>query len=578
MKTDLINQLEELLAKDAGEVAHQVHALQKEYQKLWTKEFEEARQVFVDEGGKAKEFNYPKQNEDLVFENLIEKYNTLKKESDAKLANEQTRNLNIRKEIIAKINDLSQLSDNVGAAIKKLQELQTEWKECGAVSSHKYKEVQAEYSKAIEEFYYNLKIYRDLQEHDLKKNFENKSILIEKLKALKDTENIKETERLIKIYRNEWDELGPVPNDKWDTLKGEYKTALDEVYSKVKSFYHTAEEKKEENLKEKLELIEKIKAVLETIENSGPGKWNSATEAILALQGEWKNVGRTNEKDNEKVWAEFRALCDSFFEKKKSFFAGLNEKFAEARKIKNELIAKAEEIQHSTDWQKTSQAFFKLQEDWKKHPSNGDKEEPKLYKRFRTACNTFFEAKKAGNAQKDAEESENLKLKEELISEISAFVPGQDSAGDQEIVKAFSAKWNAIGHVPIKEKKRITEQFFKKLDELYDKLKIDKKEKGEIQFNNKLERLSNSGNAFDALRKEADYLKKLADEINSNLLTYENNLGFFKHSKGNPLMAEFENKIAEEKTKLEEIKAKRKLVTDELNKIRENNQSKAEAK
>ena len=272
MKTELINKLEELLSKDAGEVAHEVRALQKEYQKQWTIEFENAKLAFVQEGCKAADFEYPKQKDDLRFEELVEKFISLKKESDAKAASEQARNLIIKQEIIAKIKDLSHLSENVGAAIKKLQELQTEWKESGAVSSHKYKEVQAEYSKAIEEFYYNLKIYRDLQEHDLKKNFENKTILIEKLKALSSLENIKETERLIKVYRNEWEELGPVPNAKWETLKSEYKAALDEIYAKVKGFYHSAEEKKEINLQDKLAIIEKVKEVLSTLDSFGPGK------------------------------------------------------------------------------------------------------------------------------------------------------------------------------------------------------------------------------------------------------------------------------------------------------------------
>lgn len=577
MKTELINKLEELLTKDAGEVAHDVRALQKEYQKQWTIEFENAKLAFVQEGGKAADFEYPKQQDDLRFEELLEKFISLKKESDAKAASEQARNLIIKQEIIAKIKDLSHLSENVGAAIKKLQELQTEWKESGAVSSHKYKEVQAEYSKAIEEFYYNLKIYRDLQEHDLKKNFENKTILIEKLKALAGLENIKETERLIKVYRNEWEELGPVPNAKWEALKAEYKSALDEIYAKVKGFYHAAEEKKEINLQDKLAIIEKVKEVLTTLENSGPGKWNGATETILALQNQWKSVGRTTEKDNEKVWGEFRSLCDNFFERKKAFFAGLNEKFAAARKIKAELIAKAEETQHSTDWQKATQVFFKLQEEWKKYPSNGDKEEPKLYQRFRNACNTFFEAKKANFAEQDIAFDENLKLKEDIIARLNAFVPTDDNKINHEELKKFSTEWSAIGHVPLKDKKRINESFFSKLDEFYDKMNIDRKEKGEIQFKNKIERMGSGNNAFETLRRENDHLKKIADEIKSNLLKYENNLGFFKHSKGNPLMKEFENKIAEEKTKLDEIQAKRKLITEELNKIREANNPKAEA-
>lgn len=573
MKTELITKLEELLTKDAGDVATDVRTLQKEYQKLWTLEFEKAKQQFVEDGGKAKEFEYPKQPEDIHFEGLVEKYNKLKKENDLKIANEQAKNLVIRQEIVSKINDLTKLSDNVGAAVKMLQELQTQWREAGQVSSHKYKEIQADYSKAVEEFHYNLKIYRDLQEHDLKKNLEHKAELIEKLKALQSQENIKEAERLLKVYRNEWEEIGPVPNDKWEALKADYKAALDETYAKIKSHYNAIEEKKENNLKAKLDIIEKANALVAKVSEDTNTKWNEATDQMLALQNDWKTTGRTTEKDNEKVWNEFRLICDSFFEKKKEFFAGLNEKFAENRKIKNELIAKAQALQNSTDWQKTSNDLIKLQDTWKKYPSNGDKEEPKLFNRFRKACNAFFDARKAHYENVDASYENNLKAKEEILERFNAFNLTEDVNANREQLKNFATEFTNAGMVPLKDKKRVNDVFYARLDELYDQLNVDKQEKAVMQFKNKIERFVASENAFDLLRKENDYLKKIADEILGNVRTYENNLGFFKNSKGsNSFMKEIETKIEVEKTKLAELTTKRKLINDEITKIREVNE------
>jgi len=573
MKTELITKLEELLSKDAGEVATDVRTLQKEYQKLWTLEFEKAKQQFIDDGGKANQFEYPKQPEDIHFEGLVEKYNKLKKENDLKIANEQAKNLVIRQEIVSKINDLTKLSDNVGAAVKMLQELQTQWREAGQVSSHKYKEIQADYSKAVEEFHYNLKIYRDLQDHDLKKNFEHKAELIEKLKTLQSQENIKEAERLLKVYRNEWEEIGPVPNDKWEALKADYKAALDETYAKIKSHYNAIEEKKENNLKAKLEIIEKANALVAKVSEDTNTKWNEATDQILALQNDWKTTGRTAEKDNEKVWNEFRLICDSFFDKKKEFYAGLNEKFAENRKIKSELITKAQALQTSTDWQKTSNDLIKLQDAWKKHPSNGDKEEPKLFNRFRKACNAFFDARKAHYENVDASYENNLKAKEEILERFNAFALTEDVNANREQLKNFATEFTNAGMVPLKDKKRINDVFYARLDELYDQLNVDKQEKAVMQFKNKIERFIASENAFDLLRKENDYLKKIADEILGNVRTYENNLGFFKNSKGsNAFMKEIEAKIDVEKAKLAELTTKRKLISDELTKIREANE------
>lgn len=580
MKTELIKKMEELLSKDAGEVASEVRALQKEYQKLWTTEFEAAKQAFLDEGGKSKEFKYHKQAEDIKFESLVDRYNKLKKEHEAKLASEQAKNLLIRQEIIAKIRDLSQLSENVGAAMRKLQELQTQWKETGPVSPHKYKEVQADYSRAVEDIYYNLKIFRDLQEHDLKKNYELKQALIEKLKAVQTLDNIKEAERLIKVYRNEWDEIGPVPNAKWEALKQEYKTALDDTYAKIKAYYNSLEDQKEENLKAKQEIIEKLKEIVVATENeTKASKWNEATDKIIALQGDWKQIGRTNEKDNERIWSEFRSHCDDFFEKKKAFFSGLNEKFATNRKIKSELIAKAEKLQNSTDWQKTGLELIKLQDAWKKYPSNGDKEEPKLFARFRKACNTFFDARKNHYDSLDASYEQNLQVKEEILKRLNEFQLSEDGQANRDQLKTFTAEWNAAGMVPMKEKKRINDAFYNKLDELYEQMHIDKQEKASIQFRTKLDRMIASENNYDLLVKESDHLKKVIDEINNRVRTYDNNLGFFKTSKGNnSFMKEIEEKIEAEKMKIAEISAKRKMISEELAKLRNaNNKQKAEA-
>jgi hypothetical protein len=529
-----------------------------------------ARQAFINEGGDPKEFDLPADANDKHFDELLLRYQQLRKEQEAKIAAEQTRNLILRQEIIAKIKDLSQLSENVGAAIKMLGELQKQWKEVGQVSPHKYKEIQSEYSKAIEDIYYNIKIFRDLQEHDLKKNYEHKSELIEKLKALQQLDNIKEAERLIKVYRNEWEEIGPVPNMKWEELKQSYKNVLDETYSRIKAFYHAMEEVKEQNLKVKQELVEKAKAIIEKLDEHKLAKWNEATEKLIALQNEWKTVGRTSEKDNEKVWSEFRSVCDAFFANKKVFFAGLHESFAANRKIKSELIAKAEALKDSQDWQKTGLDLIRLQDEWKKYPSGGDKEEPRLYAKFRKACNHFFDAKKQHFESLNASFEGNLTVKEALLKKLLDFTPTEDGQNTREQLKNFNHDWIAAGHVPLKDKKRLNDAFFNRLDELYEQLHMDKQEKAKLQFRSKLNRLAASENAMDLLRKESDHLRKQEEEIKGRVRTYDNNLGFFKSSKGgNAFLQEIQDKIEAEKSRMQELSDKRKLVNEEINKLKE---------
>jgi hypothetical protein len=570
MKQAIITKLEEMLQQpEASAVAHQMRTLQKEYQKQWTAEFEKAKQEFVDEGGKAKEFEYAKSPEDVKIAELIEKFEKRKKDEDARLAVEQAKNLVIRQEIIAKINDLSQVSDNIGAAIKKLVELQAQWKATGAVSPHKYKENQAEYSKAIEEFNYKLSLSKQLQEHDLKRNYELKTELLEKIKNLKNLENVKEAERLIKVYRNDWEDIGPVPNDKWDELKGSFRAALEEAYSKLKAHYNSVEEEKEANLNSKKELLEKIKAIITKAETANGQVWNNLTNELVALQTEWKGIGRANAKDNDKVWAEFRELCDEFFAKKKVFFNEVHEKMGVIKSQKQELIGKANALKDSTDWQKTGLALIKLQDAWKKVPHAGG-DENKLFNQFRAACNHFFDAKKAHFEAIDASFENNLAHKEELLKKINEFNLSEDIAANHAALKQFSADWNNAGMVPMKDKKRINDAFYNKLDELYDKMNVSNAEKFMMQFKTKLERLSNGENPEFALKKEADYFKKQIDEINARIKTYDNNLGFFKtSSKGNnPFMKEIEDKINAEKQKIADFNEKRKMVMAELNKLK----------
>ncbi len=569
MKAEIITKLEELLDKPAGEVANDVRTLQKEYQKQWTTEFETAKQAFVDEGGKAKEFVYEKNLDDQKIAELFEKHLKLKKDDDDKINREQHKNLLVRQEIIAKINDLCQMSSNVGAAIKKLQELQTQWKETGAVSTHKYKELQSEYSKAVENFYYNLKIFRELQEHDLKKNYEHKQELLEKIKGIVSLENIKEVERLIKVYRNDWEDIGPVPNEKWETLKTEFRAALDDVYKKIKSFYNAAEELKEGNLQAKKALVEKAKAIFEGFDKKNVGKWNEATNKLIEVQNEWKTIGRTSQKDNDIVWNEFRTTCDEFFNTKKEFFSVVHEQQGDVKKAKMTLIEKAEALQNSTDWAKTSQDLIKIQDSWKKQHLVNEREEGKLFFRFRKACNAFFDAKKAHQEALGAALEGNIQIKEDLLAKISAFSFGDDVAENLNQVKQFSTDWNTSGQIPFKERKRLNDAFYTKLDELFEQLNMNKSEKLLLQFKSKLERFVLSDNAAELLQREADFLRKQIDELTNNIKTYENNLGFFKNAKkDNPLLKEVNDKIDNERQKIADFTAKRKLVTEEMNKIR----------
>ncbi len=563
MKQEILTKLEELLNHaDVNTAAAQVKQLQREYENAFSKEMEKAKQEFIDEGGKTRDFIYSKTVEDQQIISLFEKFRNLKKLEDERLAKEQQKNFEIKHQIISDINDLSKMETHVGGALKKLNELQTRWKETGNVSTHKYKELQAEYSKALEGFYYNLNIYRALQDHDLKRNFELKSVLLGKFKSLAENGNIKDVEQLVKTYRNEWDETGPVKQENWDNLKNEYRAILEQIYGKIKAHYKAQEEKLETNLSIKRALLEKAKAYTEVVPETEE-EWKKNTDELIALQNEYKQAGRTD-KSGDEVWRNFREVCDAFFERKKAFYALLKEKHAATKLKKLELIQKAEELKDTKEWKDTSDKIIRLQDSWKKLPLAGV-EEYKLFARFRKACNTFFEAKRAFYDAQDAGYESNLKVKEEILARILAFTWSGDEQADRETLKKFGEEWNAAGLVPFKDKQRVNEAFYNKLDELYESLNINKAEKAMAKFRNKIERLSNSENAIALLRKESDFIRKQIEEISAGIRTYENNLGFFKNVKGkNSFMEEAEQKIASEKNRISELKDKLKLIQEAL--------------
>jgi hypothetical protein len=561
-KTEIIEQLEELLKnEDVSPSSSKIKSLQKEYESIFSKELEAAREEFINEGGKAREFTFSRGKEDETIIDLLEKFRKLKKQYDDLIAKEQEQNFKLRKEIIQEITAITQLDVNIGSAIKKLRELQQKWKDTGNVSTHKYKELQAEYSKAVEDFYYNVNIFRQLQDHDLKRNYDLKTEVIQKMTGLQKEENIKEVEQLIKVYRNDWEEIGPVPNDKWEELKTSYRSALEETYSRLKQYYKEQEALLEENLQRKKDLVEFARKIVEQTALNEQ-QWKEQTEKLLEIQNQYKSVGRTDRKSGDEVWRNLRELMDEFFEKKKNFYSGQKEKNEKVHLQRLEIIKKAEALKDSTDWKETAEKLIQLQNLWKKIPSGNQQDDNRMFMRFRKICNVFFDARKAHFDTIDAGYAGNQKLKEELISQLKNYVPGANLNTEMEQFRKFREEWNAIGHVPLKEKKRLNDEFFNQLEDLFGKLHIEKEKLAEIKYQNKLERIAGSDPAR-GLEKELDFIRKQISEINASIARYENNLGFFKHAKTkNEMMLDIERKIEAEKSKIDEWKSKQKAVSN----------------
>ena len=568
MKQDVITKLENLLEhEDINTVSTQIKTIQREYEDAFSKEMEKAKEDFTNDGGRARDFVYTKSKEDEKIVELFEKFRKLKKQHTDKLQHEQEKNLEIKQAIIRDISDLTKLEGNVSGAIKKLHELQAKYKETGNVPAAKHKDIGAEYSRVVDTFYFGLNLYKESQEVDLKKNFEAKTLLLEKIKNLLTLENTKDVERTIKVFRTEWEAMGAVPQDKWTAVREEFRALNEQVNKKISDFYGEKKEQLVQNLERKKQLIEKAKALIDTEAPSNEREWENKTKAIIDIQNEYKEAGHTEQKAGDEVWKLFREVCDGFFEKKKEFYELAKERYKEAKQKKLKLIEEATALKDSTDWQKTGEKIMNLQQQWKRMPNAHPKDDQKLFEKFRAECNHFFEAKRMLHSAQNAELENNVQHKETIIQNLHGFVPIGNAEQDALALKEFAKQWQESGKVPVGENKRLNDAFYNKLEEFYGSVSVNESEKGSIKYKLKLERLEAAENGNELLLKENDFIRKQINELQQQVNVYENNMGFFKNAKTkNQMMIDLENKIATEKGRIDAWKKKQKLIKELLDK------------
>lgn len=496
-----------------------------------------------------------------IFSDYKEKRNTLS--SEKKL--EQESNLRKKRHLIDRLKTLIESEENIGLAVETYKEIHESWKTVGDIPREKRQDVQSEYSKLLESFFFNLKIYRELKEHDLKRNFQLKTEIVQKIEQLLAVDNIRDTENQIKVLQNEFDELGPVPKEEWENLKNVYWTAVKAVYQKITAFYDSKREEQKQNLERKQLLLANAKQAVVNAENHSETKdWETATQAMLKLQEDWKTIGVGPRKENEELWTAFRAECDSFFAKKKAFYQVIKDKFDKVAHQKEQIVNQALTLKDSTDWKGTTEKIIRLQNDWKKLGSAGQRNEQKLWKDFRSACDAFFDNKKAYFEKEDLENTANLDAKKALITEIEGYVVSDDKQQVLSDLKAFATRFNEIGKVPFKEKDTIYNAFKSAIDTHYKAIKLEGEEKDKVLFQAHLDTLKSNPNATKMIEKERRDLEQLIVKQQQDINQLENNLGFVSKSKaGDALRKDVEHKINIAKNRIKEYKTKIKLLTNE---------------
>lgn len=474
-------------------------------------------------------------------------------------------NLKLKRSLIHRLQEVIENEENIGVAYNAQKEIHETWKKVGDIPRDKRDEVQRDYSRMLEIFFHNMKIYRELKDHDYHRNAQLKLSLINQLETLKNSTAIKDMESTLKALQNEWEEIGPVHNDEWEKLKTLYWDAVRAVYEKINQFYNERRNAQLDNLAKKNELVAEIHSITSKLEELDSSRtWEKATEKVIKIQNDWKLIGQAPRKENDEVWKDFRAACDVFFEAKKAFYKEIEGKQKEVVDKKRKLIDQAKSIQNSTDWKGTSEKLIRLQKEWKNSGNAGHRFENKLWAEFRAACDVFFNAREESLKEQQSVLIANVELKKQVIEKLENIQLSGDKKTDLTLLKDLTEEFKAIGNIPNEQRDELNSSFRNKMDNLYGKLDIDATEKELILFKARFDSFPSGQNRSDFIQKERSSLRKQIDQLNAEAIQMETNLSFFSRSKGaENLRKEVDQKIAVLQQKIDSLKRKLKAIPSE---------------
>ena len=480
---------------------------------------------------------------ETAFKGVYANYKKERAEYNRQQDAQREDNFVAKQAVIEDLKTLVEKQEDVSSTFPTFCELQNRWREIGPVPATKFRDLNDTYQFYVEKFYDMVKINRDLRDLDFKKNLEAKQEFCEQAEKLAESDNVVESFRELQKLHEQWKEYGPVAKEFRDSIWDRFKAATAIINKKYQAHFEGQKEKQQENLEEKTKLCEQVEAIAAK-EVKSSGEWNQLSTEIEEIQKKWRTIGFATKKENQKIYDRFRAACDSFFARKRDYYSQFKDTMNENMDKKIALIEKAEALKDSKEWKKTTEALIALQKEWKEIGAVPRKKSEQLWKRFRAACDEFF-AERDKNAKPENDYYGNLKAKKAIIDEINAYEP-KDAEADQTAAREFMERWRAIGFVPYKEKENIQKAYSEAVQAKFP------------DFSPRGPR--NTGRGQAPSRKPVSEKDRLVQEYNKlqqDIVTYENNIGFFSASKNSePLIQQMRERIDAAKQELKELEAK----------------------
>jgi hypothetical protein len=562
-KEELVMKLK--VAVDHGssyEIKKEVELIKLFFYKKHKADIEAIKDKFIEEGGLIEDFKIEDNHIEIELKEILDRYKDHRNDLNKKLDDEKVTNLQKKYKIIEEIKELVNSQESLNKTFQEFRDLQNQWREIGPVPQLNLKDLWELYHYQVEAFYDYIKINKELRDLDLKKNMEAKIKLCESAEELLLETSVVEAFSKLQKLHDQWREIGPIPAEKRSEIWERFKESTAKINHKHQEYFVSLKHDQKKNYEEKLVLCEKAEEISVLVIDNHKD-WEDKSKEIIELQKVWKTIGFAPKKYNTLVYERFRKACDKFFEQKRAHYSLNRDEQSNNLQLKTELCMQAESLQDSTDWKKTTDELIRLQKKWKEIGSVPVKNSEKIWKRFRAACDKFFENKSNFYSTIDVRYEENLKLKQALIAELEKFEFVPDVETNLNALKDIQRRWTEIGFVPIKEKNEIQEHFRKLINEKFDQLRMDDNKKGILKFRNRVENIMHKPNSQHRMDIERDKCFNKLKQLENDITLWENNIGFFSNSKNAAALIEDVNKkIEDAKVRITQLKERIRVLDD----------------
>ena len=563
-KESLVEALKLLSEKDAAEIGtEEVARLKQQFYAIRNEEQRRQREAFVEAGNQAEAFEPQADPVEESFKALLATVKEKKAEQRAAVEAQQQDNYNRKKAIVDKINEMGADVDNANRFFQQVRDMQTEFKEIGDVPAPLSGDLWKSYQEAVEKYYDQLKINKELRDYDFKKNLAEKEALVAEAEKLCGEEDIIAAFRRLQALHDQWRNIGPVPKEVREEIWGRFKDLSADINKRYQAFFEERKARERENEEAKEAICQRVEA-FEIDKLSTFAAWDEMTKKIIEAQEDWKKIGFASRKSNNLLFARFRESCDKFFAAKAEFFRTMKDALTKNLERKIALCERAEALKDSTEWRKTADEFVAMQKEWKTIGAVAKKHSDQVWRRFLAACDYFFDQKKKNMSGTRRTERANLEQKNEIIDKLKAINTEElDREAAIKAVKDLQAEWQSVGHVPFSEKDAVYEAYRAVVNDLYQKLDLSQRGSRMASFENSINEMGNDENR---LYRERERLMRVYEQRKSELQTYENNMSFLsaKSKNAGTMMRDMERRVQRLKDDLTDLEKKIQVIDSKL--------------